>query len=345
MKPNDKPGELTKSAILGTLFLCLLLSTACSQQLSFEQRAEKLGLEFVADVPLEGGATRFDYQSINATNRMLYIAHMGSGMVTVFDIDSGKVIKNIPGLPNVHGIIAVPGLQRVYATATGKNEVAVIDENSLQVISNIGVGDYPDGLAYAPIQKRVFISDEHGETVSVVDAMNNKMLKKIEIGGEVGNTHYDSISGMVFSADQSNNQLVAISPQQMTVTQRYDLPGCQGAHGFYIDEQTHYALITGESNSSLVVLDLSSGEIIARDKVGQGPDVLAFDNQKHLLFVSSESGNVSVFKVEQGSIRKTGEAFFYTAAHSVSIDQNTHLAFFPLQNVDGKPVLRIMRIL
>ncbi|HMQ60863.1 MAG TPA: YncE family protein [Flavilitoribacter sp.] len=153
------------------------LSTACSQQMDFKQRAEQLGLEFVADVPLAGGTTRFDYQSINASNRRLYLAHMGSDMITVFEIDSGKVIKDIPGIPNVHGVIAVPELQRVYASATGKNEVAVIDEHSLQVISTISVGNYPDGLAYAPIQKRVFISDEHGKTVSVIDAINNKLVK------------------------------------------------------------------------------------------------------------------------------------------------------------------------
>lgn len=337
--------DLMKGISLSALFLCLGHLIACSQQTTFKQRAEKLGLEFVADAPLAGGPTRFDYQCINASNRRLYIAHMGSDMITVFDIDSKKVIKDIPGIPNVHGVIAVPELRRVFATATGKNEVAVIDENSLQIIAHVTVGNYPDGLAYAPAQKRVFISDEHGETVSVIDAINNKLLKQIEIGGEVGNTHYDSISGMIYSADQSNNQLVAIDPLQMKITQRFDLPACQGPHGFYIDEQTHCALITGEDNSSFVVLDLTSKKIIANDKVGRGPDVLAFDNQKHRLFVSSESGTVSVFSIERGDIRKTGETFFYAGAHSVSIDQKTHLIFFPLQNVDGKSVLRVMRIL
>ena len=187
-----------KSITLGALCIFLGQLTACSQQPAFEQRAEKLGLEFITDVPLAVGSARFDYQSIDERDRRLYIAHMGSDELTVFDIDSDKVIKDIPGIPNVHGVIAVPELQRVYATATGKNEVTVIDMNSLQIIEKVAVGNYPDGLAYAPAQKRVFISDEHGKTVSVIDAVNNKLLKKIEIGGEVGNTHYDSVSGMIY---------------------------------------------------------------------------------------------------------------------------------------------------
>jgi YVTN family beta-propeller protein len=332
-----------KHIILGTLLLSLSFLTACSQQIPFDKRAEKIGLKFVTDVPLPGGTHRFDYQCIDTASRLLFIAHMGSDAIIVFDMDSGKVIKEIRGMSDVHGVLAVPELKHVYASVTGKDQVAVIDENSLQVIANIPVGDYPDGLAYAPLQKRVFVSDEHGRTVSVIDVVENKLLKKISIGGEVGNTHYDPVSGLIYSADQSNDQLVAIDPEKLDIVHRYDLPGCRGAHGFYIDPQTHYALITGEDNAAFVALDLSDGKIIARDKVGRDPDVLAFDREKHLLYVSSESGTVSVFKVEPGKLTKEGEVFFYPNAHSISVDQKTHNVFFPLQNVNGKPVLRIMR--
>ena len=334
-----------KKTILFTMFLSFSLLSACSQQLPFLQRAKKLGLEYVKDVPLSGGTTRFDYQSIDERNRRLYIAHMGSDMVTVVNIDSLKVIKNIYNLPNVHGVLAVPRQQRIYASATGKNEVAVIDENLLQIIATVQVGDYPDGLAFARLQKLVFVSDEHGKTVSVIDAKLNKLIKKIVVGGEVGNTHYDSISGLIYSADQTHNQLVTIDPQKIKIIKRTNLPSCRGAHGFYIDEQTHYALITGEDNASFVALDLNTGKIIAKNKVGNYPDVLAFDKQKQLLFVSSESGVVSVFKVRKNNIKKIAESFFYSGAHTVSIDQKNHLIFFPLKNVKGKPVLRVMRIL
>lgn len=332
-----------KKIALSTLFLFLGLITACSQQPPFNQRAKKLGMKFVADIPLAGGTNRFDYQTIDEGKRELFISHLSSHIVTVFDIDSRKVIKNIPGVSSVHGVLAVPSLNRVYASATGKDKVAVIDENSLKVIAYVPAGDYPDGLAYAPVQKRIFVSDERGRTVSVIDAVTNKLLKKIQIGGQVGNTHYDAVSGLIYSADQTNDQLVAINPATMKIIRRYNLPGCEGSHGFYIDEQTHYALITGEDNASFAALDLTSGKIIARNKVGRVPDVLAFDKQLHCLYVGSESGVVSVFHVTKGNVKKTGQAFFHSSAHTVSVDQETHLIFFPLEDVKGKPVLRIMQ--
>jgi DNA-binding beta-propeller fold protein YncE len=91
------------------------------------------------------------------------------------------------------------------------------------------------------------------------------------------------------------------------------------------------------------VFDLTNKNVIASGSVGNDPDVLALDSARRNLYVSSESGVVSLFDVENGGVRKFGETFFAPHAHTVSVDQKTHLAFFPLQDVEGRPVLRIMR--
>ena len=44
------------------------------------------------------------------------------------NIRTGAVVRVIPGLPQVHGVLVVPALHRVYATATGVNRVARINE-------------------------------------------------------------------------------------------------------------------------------------------------------------------------------------------------------------------------
>lgn len=332
-----------KDLILVAIFLSVGISPGCAQQGSFGKRAATLGLKHMTDVPLAGGTTRFDYQSIDESQRRLYIAHLGADMVTVFDVDARRVVKNISGIPSPHGILAVPERNRVYVSATGEDRVYVIDERSLKVITKIPVGRYPDGIAFDPNSKRIFVSDEFGETVAVIDAAKERLIKKIEIGGEVGNTHYDPVTGLIYSADQTNDRLVAIDPQAMEITAQYALPGCEGPHGFYIDPETDYAFITGEDNASYVIFDLTHEKMIARGKAGDGPDVLAFDQKGHRLYVSSESGTVSVFNIGEGRITKAAEAFFAPHAHTVSVDQKTHQVFFPLQNIGGQPVLRVMK--
>ncbi len=320
----------------------MIVSLASCQKLPFNRRAATLGLEFVKDIPLSGSATRLDYQSINENARRLYIAHLGADMVTVVDVDSLRIVKDITDIPRPHGILAIPELHQIYVSATGVDQVFVIDEATLNVVAKIPAGHYPDGIAFDPKSQRVFVSDESGRTVAVIDAVGQKLIKRIELDSEVGNTQYDPVDGLVYSAAQSVDELVAIDPRRLEIVARYRLPGCKGPHGFYIDASTHLAIITGEGNGSFVVFDLTTKEVISSGKVGDDPDVLAYDKTLHRLFVSSESGVISVLDVGQGGVKKTGETFLEDNAHTVSVDQKTHRVFFPLVNLHGRPILRVM---
>lgn len=53
------------------------------------------------DVPLSGGATRLDYQSFDAASGRLYIAHLGSDLMTVFDTKTQKVVGDVKDLKHV----------------------------------------------------------------------------------------------------------------------------------------------------------------------------------------------------------------------------------------------------
>ena len=87
----------------------------------------------MADIPLPGGTTRFDYESFDASRHLLFIAHLGDSEVLAFDTQSQRVVARIKDVSHVHGVLAVPELGRVYATATGTDEVVAIDENSFAI--------------------------------------------------------------------------------------------------------------------------------------------------------------------------------------------------------------------
>ena len=70
--------------------------------------------------------------------------------------------------------------------------------------------------------------------------------------------------------------------------------------------------------------------------------MLAFDSGLKKLYVSAESGNVTVFREEGKALVEEG-TLAMPHAHTVCVDPETHLVYFPLQNVDGHPVLRIMQ--
>jgi len=154
-------------------------------------------LKVLADVPLTGGVTRLDYQSLDSGSGRLYIAHLGSDLMTVFDVNQQKIVGDVKDLKQVHGVLAVPELHRVYASATGTNELAVIDDQSLAIVARVPAGDYPDGIAYAAKENKIYVSDLHGKGDTVIDAKTNQRVGTIQLGGGAGNSHYDAASDRI----------------------------------------------------------------------------------------------------------------------------------------------------
>jgi DNA-binding beta-propeller fold protein YncE len=299
------------------------------------------GLRVVAEIPLPGPANRFDYQSLDPASGRLWISHMDADRVVVFDVDSGRVVGEVPGLPRVTGVWAVPTHHHVYASAAGAHEVAVLDDRTLRVVARVGGVRFPDGIAYAPEADRVFVSDESGHADLVIDAGRLKASSTIPLGGEAGNTHYDSVSKCVLVAVQTRNQLVAIDPASARVVARYDVPGVDGPHGFTLDEARRLAFVTGEGNAALAVVDLRTMRVTQRLRVGEDPDVLAWDPGWRRLYVGAESGVLSAFWAAGDTLLPLGD-LAAPHAHTVSVDPRTHRVYLPLQNVGGRPVLRVL---
>ena len=303
--------------------------------------SSNLPLRTLSDVPLTGGPTRLDYQSLDSDTGRLYIAHLGSDLMTVFDVNKQTIVGDVNDLKRVHGVLAVPGLHRVYASATGTNELAVIDDQTLKVVARVPAGDYPDGVAYASKQGKIYVSDLHGKTDTVIDARTNQVVTTIALGGGAGNTQYDSVSEHIFVTVHGQNELAEIEPTKDQVIGRYPLPGCGESHGLLIDSEHRLAFVACEGNAKLAVFDLEARKMTAIQSVGADPDVLAFDKGLSRLYVSAESGIISIFDERGRNLEKVGEGFFAPNAHSVAVDSRTDRIYFPLQNVGGKPVLRI----
>jgi DNA-binding beta-propeller fold protein YncE len=305
--------------------------------------APPLHLSTVAEIPLGGHSTRLDYASVDAGRHLLFIAHLGDSEVIVVDTKARELRKRIPDVSRVHGVLAIPELSRVYASATGTNEVVAIDEQTLNIVARMPGGTYPDGLAYAPEVNKVYVSDEHGGTDTVIDVNTNKRVGTIQIGGVIGNTQYDPSSHHIFINAQSANALIEVDPATDSIVRRIPITGSEGNHGLLIDPTSHRAFIACEGNDRFIAVDLLSGQTLAQFSAAKDPDVLAFDPESHFLYVAGESGQVSEFSIAKNTVTKTGESLLAPNSHVVAIDPMTHEIYFPLMNVNGKPVLRIMQ--
>lgn len=300
-------------------------------------------LSAVKDYPLPGKATRWDYMSVDASSSQLFIAHLGDSSVVVFNTTTKAFNGVIKDIGSAHGIVAVPELNRIYASATKTNEVVAIDTKTLKIIASAPTGFYPDGMAYASEAHKLYVSNQFGKSETVIDVQTNIPVATIKMSGNVGNTQYDSVSKHIFVNVQGTSELVEIDPNTDRIVARIKLADADSNHGLLIDAVHRLAFIACEDNDKLLVVDLETKELVATFQVEKGPDVLAYDNKLGLLYVGSESGKVSIFKVDQsGTVTKAADQFVGPNAHTLAVDPTTHDVYFPL-NIDGKPLLRAMR--
>lgn len=304
-----------------------------------------LPLRFVADIPLPGGASRFDYQDVDASRRRLFVAHLGASRVDVVDVDALRVVGAVEGVASVHGVRLAPDIGRLFASATGTNEAVMIDTGSLAVLSRTPTGSFPDGLAYDPPDHKVYVSDESGRDETVLDAKDGRALGRLPLGGEAGNVAYDPVNHRVLVDVQTRSELAVVDPTPSgvgAIGRRVPLGSCPNDHGLQVDATAGLAYVACVGNATLLVLDLASLTVLARFGIGADADVLALDDSGRRLYVAAESGVVAMFAIDGRALHKLGQQHLAAKAHTVAVDPVTHRVFLPLESVRGRPVLRVL---
>jgi YVTN family beta-propeller protein len=299
-------------------------------------------LHALADVPLSGPSVRFDDQSLDTATNRLYLAHGEANQLVVVDVRGQRVIATLDGFIKVRAVWAATELGRVYAPLSGRGEVAVLDEQSLTVLARVGPVGSADALTYAPESRRVFVTQSNGHGTTAIDVFSNTVAATIAVGGDPGGVAYDAVSACVLVTVPSTGEIVVINPDADSVVGRYPLPGLRRPTAIVIDAPRRVAYVAGAGNAMLGVVDLQSMQVTATAAVGAAPAGVALDAAWGRIYVTSESGTVSVFTVTTGgALSHDGDAII-PHAFSVAVDPRTHLVYLPLEDVDGRPVLRII---
>src|SRR5580765_2907443 len=93
-----------------------------------------------------GGEGGWDYLTLDSAARRLYVSH--ATHVAVVDVDSGKVVGDIPDTPGVHGIAIAPELNRGFVSNGRGNNVTIFDLKTLKAIGQVPTGENPDSIRY-----------------------------------------------------------------------------------------------------------------------------------------------------------------------------------------------------
>ena len=301
-------------------------------------------LRQIATIDLPGPkGKRFDYLTIDHGDHYLLSAHLGAGILYVIDMKTNTLVRAIPGVPGIEGVVYVPELQRAYTSDWLEGKIGVVDLKQMKVIAKLPTEAKPDGSAYAAPFHKVYVSDERGKAVAIVDVQTDRIVKTLHFNSETGMPQYDPIARRIYVNLQDENVFAEIDPATDTVISRDSVGECRGNHGMTLDPVHHRAFLSCEGNSLMTVFNLDTHKAIVSLPMAAGADVIKYDPGLRRIYVACFSGAISVFHQDDPDhYRKLQDFRVQPKVHSLAVDPATHRVYAPEQQEDGKPVARMI---
>jgi DNA-binding beta-propeller fold protein YncE len=271
-----------------------------------------------------GGAGRWDYLSVDADNRRLYVMHSGDGVINVIDIDKNTVAGQITDTPGVHGFVAVPSLGKGFTSNGTENKSSIVDLKTLKTLSKVDVGMNPDAILFEPKNREIYTFNGTSKDATVFSAVDGKVVATIPLGGKPETGVADPTVGRVYVNNEDTSEVKVVDVSTHTVVATWKLAPGMTPTGMAFDAKNKL-LIVGCSNSMMVIMSSTDGKVVATVPAGAGIDAAAFDPGTGLAFVSAGGGgNVTVAKADGGKWAAIQTLETARGARTMALDPKTH---------------------
>jgi DNA-binding beta-propeller fold protein YncE len=239
---------------------------------------------------------------------------------------TGKVLFDIQNTPNVHGAGIATKAGHGFTTNGGNDTVTMFDLKTLAVIKQIKVGPGLDGIMYDEPDNKIILT-RHSRPIGSLTGLDPKtgdILGTAELEDTSPEGAAADSKGHIFVNNEVKNTIQVIDIKTWKATASWPLDPCKGPTGIAYDKATNR--IFSGCNKTSVVIDASTGKIVATINNGTRVDALGWDPSKKLIYIpNGGEGNVTV--VHQDSADKytvvaTLETF--PGAKTVTVDTKTH---------------------
>ena len=282
------------------------------------------GYHLLKKIPL-GGEGFWDYIIFDSPARRLFVSR--GTKVVVLDVDTGKVVGEIPNTDGVHGIALAPDLNRGFTSNGRAGTVTIFDLKTLQVIGSAQAGTNPDAIIYDPVSKRVFAMNGRSKDATAIDGATGKVVGTIPVDGKPEFAVADG-AGHVYVNIEDKSEEQQIDSQNLKVTATWPLAPCDEPSGLAMDIANR-RLFAGCGNKMMAVINADTGKVIATPAIGEGVDADAFDPGTGYAFASNGGSGTLTVVHEDSPDKYSVVEDVPTQAHArtMALDPKTHEVF------------------
>jgi YVTN family beta-propeller protein len=299
---------------LPALALCLTLQTAHAQGPS--------GLHMTKTFTI-GSPGGWDYIAVGPDQK-IYVSH--GTQVNILDAKTGDSVGVIPNTTGVHGIAFAPGLGKGFTSNGRLNTVTAFDIKTSAVLQQITTGQNPDAIMYEPDSKKIITCNGRSHDLSIIDPVTGQVTATIALDGKPETAVSDE-AGKIYINIEDKNKITVVDIRSNSVITSWPLKA-EGPTGLAIDIKTG-RLFAG-CDKQLVVMDATSGAIVAQLPIGDGCDGVGFDPDLQLVFASCGEGKLTVIKEESpSSFKVIDNVVTKRSARTCAVNEKTHEVYLP----------------
>ena len=273
------------------------------------------------DIKGEGGT---DYVTAEAGTGRVFVSR--STHVMVVDGPTGKVLGDIPDTPGVHGAGLAPKAGHGFTTNGGDQTVTMFDLKTLAVMKKIKVGPGLDGIMYDEPDDKIILTNHSRPigTLTAIDPASGDIVATVELEDNAPEGAAADGNGHIFVNNEGKSTIQVIDSKTWKATASWPLAPCEGPTGIAYDKATN-RIFSGCSKTS-VVLDASTGKVVASIPNGSRVDALGWDAARKLIYIpNGGEGNVTVAhqdSADKYSVVATVTTF--PGAKTITVDPASH---------------------
>jgi YVTN family beta-propeller protein len=189
---------------------------------------------------------------VSPKHNRAFVANIGSGSVTVIDLNGKKKISDIQTGAGAEGIDISPNENEVWVTNRAANTVSVIDVPTLKVTTTLESKDFPIRVKFAPGGKLVLVSNARSGDIAVFDAATKKEVRRIPM--QVKANEASSAATRIFT--QFGQSPVPV--------------------GILVAPRVGHAFVANTNADIVTMIDLKTWQVVDRLTAGKEPDGLGY---------------------------------------------------------------------
>jgi DNA-binding beta-propeller fold protein YncE len=282
-----------------------------------------------------GGHEYFDYVTVDADARRVYLSH--GAEIKVMDADNFSIVGTISGLKRCHGVALIPELGKGFITDGDAATVVMFDMKTLKLIGEIKSYPDTDSIVYDPSSKLIFTFNGDSKNSTVIDPTKGAVVKTLDLVGAPEYPVADN-KGMVYDNNEEKNDLVAIDTHALAIKGRWPVAPAGAPVSMGMDRQHRRLFSAGRGPQMLVMMDADSGKVLQALPISAGVDATVYEPETGLVFVSTREGKIHIFH-EDSPDKLTEVETLKTeyGAKTMDIDPKTHNLFLTTADFGPAP--------